>query len=194
MQESGGAGRRPAGGEGVPGLSPVRAFFLLGAVATVVPLTILATRPDAAPSAPPATSSPDFSLTDAEAIAEFERLNAIRIAAYKARDITLLSEALATTSPLLARGEKEIRTLLDDGVVIKSSFITKSVRIIENAPTQVVVRQTEVDRPKIVTEDGREVTSRGGAQERVIEWTLRLENYVWKIYDSHLIESRRLGN
>ena len=170
-------------------MSPVRAFFLLGAVAAIVPLTILATRPEAAPTtAPEATRGPDFSLTDAEAIAEFERLNDMRIKAYKARDVSLLIEALATDSPLLTRGTQEIERLLLDAVLIQSRFVSENVEIVRNTSEEILVRQTEIEHPRVVTEGGRDVTAESSSQRRVIEWTLsHEEDYQWKLYDSRLI-------
>lgn len=172
-------------------MTPVRAFLMLVAVAVVVPLTILATRPEAAPTKPSVPATPDFSLTDAEAIAEFEHLNEIRITAYKTRDVTLLGETLTAASPLLRRGENEIRRLLRDRVIIESKFITRDVQVISNSPHAVTVRQIEVELPKYVSEEGSDVTGDARAQERTIEWTLHLEGSQWKLHDSRLISSGR---
>jgi hypothetical protein len=192
MRDDDPAGRpRPDDAQRTGGLSPVKAFFLLIAVGLAAAVAAFATQPDAAPSEPPGPArSPDFSLTDAEAIEEFERLNEVRIDAYKARDIALLDDVLTARSPLRKAGHDEIRQLLRDEVIIQSRFVTEAVDVVINDATKIVVRQTEVDYPKFVSDDGVRVAGDTKPKRRVIEWVLHLEGFEWKIHDSRLISHR----
>ncbi len=184
---------RPESEENTGLLPPVKAFFLLIGVGVAAAVAAFATQPDAAPSEPPAAvRSPDFSLTDAEAIAEFERLNRGRIAAYKSRDVALLDDVLTTDSPLLKTGHDEIRQLVHDHVVIHSRFTTKAVEVTMNNPTEIVLRQTEIDYPKFLSNDGVDVTGDRQPQRRVVEWVLHLDRFEWRIHDSRLISQRPL--
>ncbi|MDQ3915310.1 MAG: hypothetical protein M3323_08285 [Actinomycetota bacterium] len=174
----------------MPGLTPVRAFFLLGAVATVVPLTILATRPEAAPTPAP-TRSPDFSLTDAEAIAEFERLNASLTAAYRTRDITLVKAFAAPGSPIAARVEREIRALLHDGVIDRTVTRQISATVVENNADEIRIEQVVLDRARFLdAASGRSVTLDSHWQRQVVLWSLKLIDSDWRLEDAVITASR----
>src|SRR3712207_2764213 len=104
--------RRPRAEAEPAGLSPVRAFVLLGVIATALAGGIAAaTRETPAPEPGGTTRpSPDYSLTDAEAIAEFERLNDQLMQAYRERNIALAEDVFTSDSPMLPRVGKEIQT------------------------------------------------------------------------------------
>lgn len=193
MDDQARGGPRPGEGNEQSGLSPVRAFFLLGAILAAVFAGFLATREEspATETVAPARS-PDYSLTDAEAIAEFERLNDTRITAYRLRDISLLHQALASDSPLLRRGEAEIKQLLRDKIILKSRFGTEAAEVVTNMPDEIVVRHTEVDYPRFVHESGDVLTADRTPRLRVILWTLRPIGTEWRIFDSTFVSQRAI--
>ena len=177
----------------VAGLSPVRAFMVVCALATVVGGLIFATR-DASPSEPPpsgARRSPDYSLTDAEALARFGELHDLFRAASIKRDASLLSAMLTTDSPLQDVARRQIRQLIDDQVRDKSRFDEQRVQIVENSPSRVVIEQVVVIRPKFVAATTDEVVSTGPVLRQHVRWVLEPEQTVWKVYDSEVVRSRR---
>ena len=189
MDERGEVGRRPAAEEREPLLSPVRAFLMLAAVAVVVPLTILATRPEAAPTTPGAARGPDFSLTDEEAIAEFERLHGLQLAAYENRDVSIVPRVYTPDSPVAPRVVKEITKLLRQDVTTTTDFETRDVLVLRSGPSEVVLKQTAVVDAKFFNDDGDEISLNAPAELQEIEWTLRRLSDTWLIHDAVITSS-----
>lgn len=188
-----GSGQRSRSGaaEDQPGLSPVRAFFLLVAVAGLIPLRMFATREEAAPSEPPgAVRSPDYSLTDAEAIAEFERLHRSIRSASIHRDVSLLDEVLASGSPLYETARAQIRQLIRDRVLDRSRFRTEHVQLVENEPTRVKIEQFVRIQPRFVSEQTGRQVSAGRPLMQEVYWVLVLQEVEWLVYDSVVTSSR----
>ena len=170
----------------VPGLSPVRAFLVVCTIATVLGTAFLATR-DASPSEPPppaAPRTPDYSLTDAEAIAEFERLNAQLMTAYEERNIALAEDVFTSDSPMLPRVRKEINTLIDEQVLSKTEFRVSSLEVIRNTSEEVVLERVQVVYPRFETEHGEDVTGTAKRERQRSEWTLRLQSGRWLLYNA----------
>jgi hypothetical protein len=182
-----------AGDERGP-VPPVRAFLLLGAIAIVVPLTILATRPEPAPTKPAATGSPDYSLTDEEAIAEFERLNAQLMAAYRERNIALAESIFTSDSPMLPRVRKEINELLESGVISRTRFEEVATEVQTNGAAHIQIERVEVLRPRFLTERGSNANAGTQAEKRVLEWEIRLAAGAWRLYDAVVVERKNLRN
>jgi hypothetical protein len=173
----------------VPGLSPVRAFFLVCALATIVGGGFFATR-DASPTEPPtpaAPRSPDYTLTDAEAIAEFERLNAQLMQAYDERNIALAEAVFTSDSPMLPRVRKEIRTLLRSSRISRTRFepMSTSVQVMDSE--SVVLERVEIVRPRFETERGRDATAKGRPHRQRIEWTLHIDGGAWLLHDAVIV-------
>ncbi|HEX2196630.1 MAG TPA: hypothetical protein VHJ76_06865, partial [Actinomycetota bacterium] len=145
----------------VPGLSPVRAFFLVGVLAAI-PVALLTTR-DAEPStspgpAPTVARSPSYELTEAEAIAEFERLNAQLMAAYRERNIALAEDVFTSDSPMLPRVRKEIAALIDSSVVSVTKFQEVTTETTSVGSDEIVLERVQIVRPRFKTETGEDVT------------------------------------
>ena len=177
------------------GLKPAVAFLGLILVVAVVGTIVFLTRPAPAPEprgTTTATTEPNFALTDEEAIARFEELNAQLVAAYEARDVSILEAFLTNDSPLRTRAANEIRQLLRDRVVPRPKFDTRSIEVISNDPTEIVLRQTAVDSSRFESEVGEEITKHPKDILRVVEWTLELEGSIWRIAESSPIQSRQL--
>ncbi len=188
MRESDPPGRgRPENEENTGLLPPVKAFFLLIGVGVAAAVAAFATQPDAAPSEPPATvTSPDFSLTDAEAIEEFERLKSILLAAYWRRDVTLLDEfAAPDAAPGVQRVDDEIRTLLRDGVLYRTREARRSLAVTQNDPAEVELTEVLIKTPRFLDEQSGENVATGDKAERqIIVWVLRLYGSEWKIHSA----------
>lgn len=179
---------RPEAGEREQGMSPVRAFLLLSAVAAAVAIGVFAARDEAAPSEPPrAARTPDYSLTDGEAIAEFERLNDQLLLAYRERNIALAEDVLTADSPMLPRVRSEIRTLIRSATFSRTTFDPLSTSVIENEPTVIKVSREEVLRPRFETETGEEATASGRSHRQKLEWTLHLDHGAWRLHDAVIV-------
>lgn len=176
----------------MPGLAPVRAFFVVCAIATIVGGGLFATR-DASPSEPPRTpaGSPDYTLTDEEAIAEFERLNAQLMQAYEERNIALAEDVFTSDSPMLPRVRKELRTLVDRSVVSLSRFEEISTEIRDSGPEEVILHRVEILHPRFQTEEGRNASSSTSERLRV-RWVLRVENGRWLLHDAVVLQRQIL--
>lgn len=175
------------------GMAPVRAFFLLGIVATAVAGLVMLTR-DAAPSehSPTTRPSPDYSLTDAEAIAEFERLHRMFRTASMHRDQSLVDAMLTVDSPLHTTAQQQIRQLISDGVLDRSRFVEQSVGVVENSGSEVELRQVVVIHPRFVAEATGRSVAEGTSLKQTVRWSLALDGTVWKIHDSEVLSSRRV--
>ncbi len=183
----------PPPGEVEGGLSPVRAFLVLGAVLAAIAVWFLATR-DATPASPSAqpSRSPDYSLTAAEAIARFHELHGLFRSASKNRDLSLLGAMLVTDSPLHAVARRQIRQLTADGVLDRSRFVEESVEVTDNSPARIEIEQVVIIRPRFVSASTGRVVSTGARLRQKVSWVLTVEETVWKVYDSQVLSSTEL--
>ena len=178
-----------------PSLSPPVAFLILVVVIGILGAIFYLTRPNApaTPTNPNAAQEPDFSLTNEEAITRFEELEALRQQIYLSRDASLIPAALTSDSPLSKAAFADIKRLIRDKVIDKTIFTTRSLEVITNEPTEVVIRQSFVQDPSFVAvESGQEVGSSSDRFVVLVDWTMRLEGTSWKFYDSDVIRSRRV--
>lgn len=173
-------------------LSPGRAFALLFGLILLLGATIFLLRPS--PAAEPTTTSdppaPAFELTDTEAIARFEHLESLLIAAYHERDASLLDTFLTADSPLQSTIADEIEQLESDGVLDESTFFTREIDVVHNDDDTILIRQLVAEDPLFVDEkSGKDVTTKDVLIVEEVEWTLRLDSATWKIFDSKVVES-----
>lgn len=190
MQDKDPAGRGPRRVE-VAGLSPVRAFFVVGALAAI-PLALVATRDEAPATSPsPAVRSPSYELTDAEAIAEFDRLKGLLVAAYQQRDLSLVDEIAAPdAAPGIDRIQKEIRTLLRDDVLYRTRERRESVDLITNDLGRIEVREVVVKFPRFLDEEtGRNLATANRPERQTIIWVLQRYSIHWKIHSATIVSA-----
>ena len=188
-RDTGGGGPRRVE---VPGLSPVRAFFVVGALAAI-PLALLATRSAEPATSPEPARSPSYELTDAEAIAEFERLNAQLMAAYRERNIALAEDVFTSDSPMLPRVRREIHTLVSSATLSRTRFESERTEVLENSPELLRIRHVEILRPRFETEEGEDATAAGRPHRQDVEWTLRIEQGRWLLHNAVIVDVDRLG-
>lgn len=172
--------------------SPLAAFAVLLVVVAGVAAFALA-RPD--PAQPTATttpqgsaSSPDHSLTDAEAVARFKELDALRRAAYAEPDPAVASSIFAPEGPTHRIVQRELRRLQQDGVRSETTFKTKSLQVLQNQEEEIRIRQVVVVTPKFVNAVGRDVTGHAPPERQTIEWTLVWSRDEWLIENSQITE------
>ena len=195
MDDQARGGPRP-GDDEAPGLSPVRAFFLVGAIfAAVVAAGFLATRDSSPATEPGPARSPDYSLTDAEAIAEFERLKEMLSAAYHHRDLTLVDQFVAPdAAPGVRRVEDELRTLLADQVLYRTKETREALEVAVNGSARVEFRETVVKQPRFIDErSGKNIASVMEPERQVIVWVIRRYGTEWKIYSSTIVSAEPAG-
>ncbi|HEV2757494.1 MAG TPA: hypothetical protein VG318_17155 [Actinomycetota bacterium] len=163
-------------------------------MATIVPLALLATRPGAARSTPPAaTRSPEYSLTDAEAIAEFERLNELRLRAYEDRDVTLVPRIYTSDSPVADRVVKEINDLVRRNVTTVTRFRTQKLVVAQNQGEEIRIRQVALVDASFFSSTGDEISIDAPVERQAIEWTLQVNSGVWKIHDAVVTSAKPVG-
>ncbi len=175
-------------------MSPIKVFLaLLGALAAIT-VVVLVTRPAATNTIPPsgATVSPDHSLTNAEAISRFKELKELRDRAYRERDVSLVPLIYTSAGRGRESVTKEIRSLLLDEVIDRTSFKTVNVSVVTNQPNEITLLQHAVVHPKFVTEDGKDITKTDDVQRNRVKWTLRLEESSWLVFDTLVVESRKV--
>lgn len=181
---------------GPAGLSPVRAFFVVGAVLAATVMGFLATREPspATPTVKP-SRSPDYSLTDAEAIAEFERLKNTLASAYRRRDVTLVKELAAPDAAAgIRRIDDEIRTLIADAVLYRTRETRLSLEVLANRSFEVEVREVVVKRPRFIDErTGENVATNLGPERQEIVWILRRYGTDWRVYSATIVSAERVA-
>ena len=174
-------------------MSPIKVFaVLIGLVAAIVIVAEVA-RDDAPPVAPQRTASPaDFSLTNSEAIARFKELDALRRRAYIRRDVTLIPAYVTKGSPLQRSGYDDIQKLLRDDVVFRPNLRTKSLAVTKSTPAEIVIRQVVTEKPRFFTEAGKDVSNFKDRLRLTVDWTLRLEDSTWKLFNSRVVDTQTI--
>jgi hypothetical protein len=177
-------------------VSPVKAFLGLLALAVAAGLVLMLMTPVTVtehPSATTPTAKPDYSLTNAEAIARFKELDELRLDAYSRRNAELIEQAFTNESPIASRIRSEIRDLRVDGVLSKTSFETRSITVAMNAANLIRLHQIVVIRPRFVTESGRDVTKKHVTERQEIRWTLKRDQGDWLLHDAVVTKSQILS-
>lgn len=173
-------------------MNPTKVFAVLAALILAIVGIVLLTRPN---TAPPATESrtPDFSLTDTEAITRFEELDALRIQAIDSGDLSLIDEIFVDPSHVARTMRKTIIRLNRTGVsAIHNPYEIKSLRIVTNTDERVRVEQVVEFDIRFEGSAGESLTRKGGLERQTILWTMVLEADVWKLDAAQVTESKQL--
>ncbi len=194
-----------------PPLSPIQGFLLCLALLVGAGLVIHFTAGSTAPPAPlnldqganaqgaEPIEEPDRDparkrLTNAQALRRFEKLDQLRLKAFKKRDPRLLSRVFTSDSPIAADVNRGIKRLKRDGVFDATTFDTKKLEVEANAPSKIEIRQVVVIDSEFLSAEGEDVTVRGGAHRETIKWWMRLEGAShWRIHDALVVAAKRLG-
>lgn len=170
-------------------VSPTKAFLLLlGVVALVVVVAFVALREDESP-APADGREPDFSLTDAEALARWQELYGLVREAYEKRDLTLLPLIVTADSPMRTRMQRGIRRLIRHSVFDKTRFQTKQLVVTSNEINEVRVRQVVTVKPRVVDVNGRNLTIEPTTERQIVSWILRRQHSEWFFHDSVIVRA-----
>lgn len=171
---------------------PLRVFLALMAVLVAIGGLVLFTREDDPPSPSPTTSaSPNFALTDAEAIARFKELRALRDQMYRQRDLSLITQIYTSNSPSKDVALKEVQRLVRDNVLDRSAYRTLGVSVQLNTPDRITLVEEITLFPRFVAGDGEDVTRGNDALRQVAVWVLTEDRGEWLVYESLLEESER---
>ena len=144
-----------------PPLSPIQGFLLCLALLVGAGLVIHFTAGSTAPPAPlnldqganaqgaEPIEEPDRDparkrLTNAQALRRFEKLDQLRLKAFKKRDPRLLSRVFTSDSPIAADVNRGIKRLKRDGVFDATTFDTKKLEVEANAPSKIEIRPENV--------------------------------------------------
>jgi hypothetical protein len=184
--------------EKTTGLSPIKAFGIILAVLAAITTAVLLTRdnqnssPTAAPTQPPTPSSTPTRLTTAEALTRFEELDALRLHAFRRRDLAILDQAVYPNSPAARRLGQSIVRLQHQNILFESAYTTKRLKVLRNESKEIRLRQVAVIRPRFVSESGKDLTL-GDDEKQTTLWTLRLTGTgSWLIYNGLLTHVEKL--
>lgn len=170
------------------GSDPTKVFVVIASVLVAVGSVVWLTRPDPEVASTSETAlaqqTPDFSLTDEEAIARVEQLEALKIRAYRALDSSLLGDIFTTHSPSLTLVQRDFDRLRRSGLKFRSAFETEKYSVARNDDSEVVVRQTVTVSPRLVDGEGVDRSSPAREQLQVVDWILHRERDVWLVYET----------
>ena len=179
------------------GADPVRVFLILAAILVAIGAVFWLTRSDPIADTPAnATSpneSPDFSLTNEEAIARFEELDELRQQAYAERDTSLILAIYATHSPARQRALKDLRSLRQDGVFSRTTFRTEQLAVSSNDADAIELQQTVIVDPAFESESGERLSEKNPTQRLRIRWELVRVDDEWLLFDSIIASSEELS-
>ncbi|HYI44327.1 MAG TPA: hypothetical protein VE174_02545 [Actinomycetota bacterium] len=176
-------------------MGPVKAFIILvGVVGAVVAVASLTRQTDAtsAPAPTPSIATPDYSLTNAEALARFQELHETLRRASKERSLEIADSILTPDSPLQEVARRDTQQLISDGVLDKSIFETVNVQVVSNTDAEIMVEQRVIIRPHFVKEaTGKNV---GGNLDVIldVDWTLRRLTDRWLLHDAVVTSREKL--
>jgi len=172
----------------------VRFVAVAVALAMLAGLVIVAVRSVTGSEAEPTPedgigdADPDFSLTDEEAIERFEQLNELRVQAYEGADIGLVSE-FAGTGPFKTQVVDELRQLKLDDTTASLVLETEELQVTSNRPDEITLQETVIFDIRFLDEAGKDITTKGGPERFVVDWTLEYFNQGWLITESDAIEA-----
>ncbi len=183
-------------------LSPGRAFLILLALLIIAFGILRLTNPADTP-APPAQSlpsatpqdepsQPSQTLTRAEAISTFERLNALGLKAVQDRHPNLISSAFVGGSSLARRASRIIGELRVDNVIDKIQYKSQRIDVVELDARTTRIQETRLLFPCFLSEAGKDVTQDSSVVRQVVNWTLHFTRHQWKLDSAELIKDRTL--
>lgn len=146
-------------------------------------------EPPATPAVSPEAVE-DHSLTDAEAIARFKELDALRLRALEERRAQLLLRAFTSDSPAGDRLRESIRTLKAQRAFADERSKWLDLRIVRNSVHEIEVIQVLLVDVRFFDKGGRDITRTGRRERQRVKWTLRMERSEWLLHDA-VIESAR---
>lgn len=145
------------------------------------------------PATPAASPEPseDHTLTDAEAIARFKELDALRIRAFETRNPNLLADVFVPMTTDAARAESTIARLRKDDVLMTHKpYRNREISIVQNEPNHIEIEQQVVFHIKFSDESGRDVTREGEPELLTVRWTLERVGRGWFIAAGKVIGAR----
>ena len=188
--------RTPA--EDLPPSRPgwIRAVAILGVGALLIASLYgawqaVAGSDDPQDPAVPTNPDPDFSLTDEQAIATFERLEKDIRRSISDQDPGLAFRATTTGSPLADRMQAEIRQLKKDRVFDHSRVEQVSVEVVASSSQEIRIREVVRIHPCFRSEDGTDITKGDSEFEQTGVWILQVEDGRWLI-DETVFEGDRV--
>jgi len=174
------------------GIPPLRVFLGLVALLVVVGAVVLLTRDEAdPPPIPRASGSPDFSLTDEEAIARFKELRELRDQMYRGRDQSLIPLIYTDDSPAKLVVLKELRRLTRDQVFDRSRYRTRAIEVKSNETHRIQLTERITLFPRFIDEDGKNVTRDVRPLFQTATWVLVDVDGIWLVQESVLEKSER---
>ena len=175
------------------GADPVRVFLILAAILVAIGVVFWLTRSDPIANTPAnatsPTGSPDFSLTNEEAIARFKELDALKVEMYRTQDRSLFDSVFTDDSPSRAIVEKDLDKLSENSIRFESTYQTSDISIQSNQSQEIRLRQSVAVTPRLVNAQGENV-SNSKTQHHVVLWVLRPESHEWLVYKTVVVSAK----
>jgi hypothetical protein len=133
-------------------------------------------------------TEPDFSLTDEQAIARFEELDRLRVDAYKAADVRMVSD-FAGPGTFRDQIVEELRKLKRDDVTATLDLQTESLEVVSNTSDHIRLQQQVVTNIRFFDSSGQEVTKQGRPERWTINWGLQNVDSRWLISSSKITDT-----
>ena len=189
---------RPDSPSPQPGASPIKAFLIIFALIILTTAIFLMTangeETTDATRSPSTNSTPDFSLTDEEAIARFNELKQVLYQAIERRDSTVVPLATTEDGHTHDRAIREIRSLTRDGVFDRTSIESKDLIVTRSSAQAIELVETIRIRACFVNEAGDDVTKADALVEQTSKWTMLFVGSEWLLDDAVLIQEEVLDD
>lgn len=158
-------------------------YLLMGSMGSDIPDP---TRPTASPSEdnPPAT--------EAESIANFKELDALRLALFARPEVARPGEVFTRGGPAFRRVQQALHELKRRGLRLHHPiYRTTNVEVVAESSSEVRLRQTVLLRTATTAARAKR-TKFGRLRKQVVEWVLSAVGPRWLIHDGSVLEARFL--
>ncbi|HEX2049620.1 MAG TPA: hypothetical protein VHJ34_03185 [Actinomycetota bacterium] len=139
-----------------------------------------------------AKDPPSHAISHTDAIREFISLHQHLRELSEDRDLSALSQIVTHDSPLIRTATHDIRQLIADKVIDRSSFTTKQVDVTSASRSEIAITQVVVIEPRFIHERTGEPLKTSHALRQEVEWILRYESGEWKVHDALVISSKEI--
>ncbi len=186
-------------------VSPIKAFVLLLGVLAIAGLVLLVTRSDN-PLATPSIRSPNTEasnsdqtdqaeperLTNSQAKAVFRRLDKRRLAAFRERTTSHLSEVVTDNGSLRLNVVREIRELRREHLFIRPNVVSRGLAILDSKQDRIRFRQIVELSPRVTSEKGKNLTLEDTAERQTILWVMVRRNTGWLLHRARIVEAAKV--
>jgi hypothetical protein len=136
---------------------------------------------------------PDHSLTDAEAIARFKELDAVRLAMFDRGDRKMIDHVFVVPGPAAKRAAQGLAQLRRQNLTLHHPvYRILDVQVTSNSPEEIKLRQVLILRTQTRPSRGQ-VAADERLRRQVVTWTMKTLDGSWFIFDGAVRKARFIG-